>query len=191
MHHKELKRDFWQHHISIVFLNFECFEWNALYNPVVLGKSLSTKIAWRGVGVCISSQVMPPTARTVCRQENALSTLCSSFGSEFLGCPVFSLWYFPFYCTARMDYASAINSLFMKERTLWELSVMSSAYQWIIMNVCHSVELLWSAKDTALYIFFLWKNVLRFFFFFFLNSNSWVDMREVFVSLCVEKCLSK
>lgn len=57
---------------------------------------------------------------------------------------------FSFYCTARMVYASAINSLFMKEGTRWELSVISSAYQCMIMSVCHSVELLRSAKETAL-----------------------------------------
>lgn len=56
-----------------------------------------------------------------------------------------------------MDYASAINNLFMKEGTLWELSVIPSAYQSIIMSICHSVELLWSAKGTSLLFFFSLK----------------------------------
>lgn len=36
---------------------------------------------------------------------------------------------FSFYCNAQMDYASAINNLFMKEGTLRELSSRLSSYQ--------------------------------------------------------------
>lgn len=59
-----------------------------------------------------------------------------------------------------MDYASAINNLFMKRGALWELSVRSSAYQCIIMSVCRSVELLWSASG-VLYIFSFLEKLFR------------------------------
>lgn len=66
-----------------------------------------------------------------------------------------------FYCNVQMDYTSTINSLFIKEGTLWEFSVRLSSYQCILMNICCSIKLLGSAKVDVDNIFiFLFKKDL-------------------------------